>query len=476
MADVFISYSRKNGDFARKLIDRLTLANKDSWVDWEGIPLSSPNWWNEIKAGIENADNFIFIMSPESMASVVCNMELDYAFDLKKRIIPVVYQEITSREAFASIADFEPDDAMRQRLDGQDALVIARDNWQKISHINWLFFRDDDNFDDAFTALIDTVETDIQYVKAHTRYLTRANEWQRAGQPVDLLLFGDEIDRAEAWLQKAEDYATALSDEKVEVVNPLAQDLHYEYITASRQADQIRKRQTRIIQGLIGVLVVVAIIAASLSVNAINDSNIANTQVAEANIANTESNQIALDANAEVTAVQPTLTSVAQQIAEGEQQLAIIEAQRLSALGETLRASVDGYDETATLLGIRAMQNANIQQVQTLLNAQLQTENYTLQQLSDHEDMVWGALELSDGRFLSWSDDSSLRLWSSEGDELAVLVGHEASVLGAMELFDGRLLSWSWDSTLRLWTSSGTELVVLRGHERWVNGAMELSD
>jgi WD40 repeat protein len=32
-----------------------------------------------------------------------------------------------------------------------------------------------------------------------------------------------------------------------------------------------------------------------------------------------------------------------------------------------------------------------------------------------------------------------------------VLEGHTAEVSSALELTDGRLLSWSWDHTLRLW-------------------------
>jgi hypothetical protein len=43
MSDVFISYSRKNSAFARRLIDKLNLTGKDAWVDWEGIPLTAPN-------------------------------------------------------------------------------------------------------------------------------------------------------------------------------------------------------------------------------------------------------------------------------------------------------------------------------------------------------------------------------------------------------------------------------------------------
>ncbi len=172
-SDVFISYSRKNSEFARKLIDRLTLKGKDAWVDWEGIPLTSPNWWNEIKQGIEQADSFLFIVSPASMAYVVCNMELDYAYAyaLNKRVIPLIYEDVESRDSFASIADFKPDEAMTERLGGKDPLLIARDNWNQLSHINWIFFRADDDFDDVFEKLVETVETDLSYVKAHTRNL-----------------------------------------------------------------------------------------------------------------------------------------------------------------------------------------------------------------------------------------------------------------------------------------------------------------
>ena len=50
---------------------------------------------------------------------------------------------------------------------------------------------------------------------------------------------------------------------------------------------------------------------------------------------------------------------------------------------------------------------------------------------------------LADGRILSWSDDGSLRLWSSEGAALAVLKGLECPGQGAHVLADGRILFWS---------------------------------
>ncbi len=254
MSDVFVSYSRENKVFARRLIDRLVQENKESWVDWIGIPKTAPNWWTEIKTGIENADSFVFIMSPASMASVVCNLEVDYAIELGKRIIPIVYQEIETKEAFASIADYQPDKSMQERLEGQKPIVIATDNWERLGHINWIFFDTEDKFETAFEELVKAVDTDLDYVKAHTRYLTRAQEWQRNEGRSDLLLFGEEIDRAEVWLIKAQ----SISEE--DVVNPKLLPVQREYIEKSRAEDTRRKRLVRSAQLSIAVLAIALII------------------------------------------------------------------------------------------------------------------------------------------------------------------------------------------------------------------------
>ncbi|PJF30200.1 MAG: hypothetical protein CUN51_08580, partial [Candidatus Thermofonsia Clade 1 bacterium] len=47
------------------------------------------------------------------------------------------------------------------------------------------------------------------------------------------------------------------------------------------------------------------------------------------------------------------------------------------------------------------------------------------------------------------------------GHLLRTLRGHEEQVLGALELRDGRLLSWSEDKTLRLWVANGTLIDVI---------------
>ena len=68
MAEVFISYARKDQGFARDLNNALQKLKRDTWIDWCSIP-DSAKWRAEIFAAIEAADNFLFVISPDSVKS-----------------------------------------------------------------------------------------------------------------------------------------------------------------------------------------------------------------------------------------------------------------------------------------------------------------------------------------------------------------------------------------------------------------------
>ena len=144
MSDVFISYSRVEGGFVRRLNDALSAADRDAWVDWEDIPPSA-EWMDEIRRAIDAADIFIFVISPDSLASSVCQTELEHASEDNKKIIPVV----------------------RVDVDGEDVPELVR-------HLNWIFMRQTDDFDVGIQALGAAIETDLDWVRAHTRLLVRA--------------------------------------------------------------------------------------------------------------------------------------------------------------------------------------------------------------------------------------------------------------------------------------------------------------
>jgi len=93
MARIFVSYSRKNIDFCKQLTDELQKRDLDFWVDWEGIP-PTVDWMLEIEKGIEEADTFLAIVTPDWISSKICIDELNIAVKNGKRLIPVVPSDI----------------------------------------------------------------------------------------------------------------------------------------------------------------------------------------------------------------------------------------------------------------------------------------------------------------------------------------------------------------------------------------------
>jgi hypothetical protein len=137
--DVFVSYSRADSEFGRKLHTALTKQGHDVWMDWEDIPLTAP-FWNEIKEGIEASHNFILIMSPDSISSPICQMEIEHAIHYNKRIIPIFHRDPDKDNAFVKAMNrARLDDFVRNMLNGRDVLRMCGDNWQILGGLNWIY-------------------------------------------------------------------------------------------------------------------------------------------------------------------------------------------------------------------------------------------------------------------------------------------------------------------------------------------------
>jgi hypothetical protein len=48
---------------------------------------------------------------------------------------------------------------------------------EAVAERNWIFFDDDARFEASLAELIETLDTDLDWVKTHTRLLVRAGEW-----------------------------------------------------------------------------------------------------------------------------------------------------------------------------------------------------------------------------------------------------------------------------------------------------------
>ncbi|WP_404786021.1 toll/interleukin-1 receptor domain-containing protein [Altericista sp. CCNU0014] len=195
--EIFISYSRRDKSFVQKLDRAFRQVNRDPWIDWEDIQ-EGELWREAIHRGIIAADVVICAISPDSVLSQECRVEIEYALKLNKRIIPVLVRDT-------------------------EGIHPA------LAEINWIFFRESDDFDTAFQKLLSAIDTEQSHVQMHTRLLGRAIEWER-GRDDGFLLRGQDLANAEQWL--------AASPGK----DPPATQIQRLYLAKSREVETADRR------------------------------------------------------------------------------------------------------------------------------------------------------------------------------------------------------------------------------------------
>jgi Tol biopolymer transport system component len=89
VARIFISYSRKDETFARRLARSLSDLGADIWIDVEDIP-AGMKWSSAIQQGLTVSDVLLVLLSPDAMRSSNVEDEWQYFLDKRKPIIPVL--------------------------------------------------------------------------------------------------------------------------------------------------------------------------------------------------------------------------------------------------------------------------------------------------------------------------------------------------------------------------------------------------
>jgi WD40 repeat protein len=498
VADVFISYSRRDKEFVSRLHDRLEASGRSTWVDWEGIPPSA-EWLREIYAAIEAGDAFLFVISGHSVVSQVCAAEIAHAVKHHKRLIPVLREKV---------ADDVVPAAIRER--------------------NWLAFVDDEQFDGSYATLVVTLDTDLDWIKAHTRLLTRAIEWDANRRDRAFDLRGSDLRRAEMLVAEA-------SLEK----DPPLTVLQTAYVLASRR-DTDRRQRTLLGSVAVALLVLlglgmswwhkrqenILISARNLHEGAL--SALANNDPLEAEVLaahalrmadRRETRELLLQARAQapqLVATLPVLAGAAttafspdgsRYAAASENRVEIRDlttrslVRTVPARGTVLSAALSddnrvlalGYAKSVELwaldgspAGAPEIVLSGAETPAALVFARDgsrlaaggrdrvvtiwplgEGETGPALRLSGHADQI-DTLDFSrDGRFLaSGSWDNHVKLWDvAAGQELHTLLGHEDAVLSVAFSPDGKLVaSGSWDNRIWLWdAATGTRLRVLQG-------------
>ncbi|HEV3376772.1 MAG TPA: toll/interleukin-1 receptor domain-containing protein, partial [Thermoleophilaceae bacterium] len=200
-SEAFISYSRADRTFVRRLHEGLTAHGLSVWVDFEDIPPTA-EWLAELYAGIERAEAFLFVISPDSLASEMCQVEVLHALKHGKRIVPILRRPATVGPPLEALGKPQ-----------------------------WIDAQDDGEFDLTLATVLQALETDPEWLKAHTRLVIRATQWKAAGKGRSALLRGPELRWAEEWLERG-----------ARLGQPTVTDDQRELVRASRGAATARRR------------------------------------------------------------------------------------------------------------------------------------------------------------------------------------------------------------------------------------------
>ncbi len=314
MSHIFISYSRKDIDFAQKIVGALAANNLDTWIDWKSIP-KGEDWEQEIYRGIETADAFLFLISPDSVVSEMCNKEVVRAIHNRKRILPIFVASVDNRDVYAVTEKFLGDEQKKE-----------------INRRNFIFCRERDHFEEAIQDIEKTIRTDYAWLKYHTELQVKSLQWEQ-NKDLSRLLRGKELREAEQQLAQID------SQE-----DPQPTKLQREYILAS-QRNEIRTRRQITLGLSTGLLIMIV-----LSLVAWGQRNVATAQRALAQAASTQA--IAQEAIAKTNE------------AEAKRQAKIASSRQYAALASLY---VDDRYDLSALFSVEAVQIDDTQEAQTIL-------------------------------------------------------------------------------------------------------------
>ncbi|MEQ9358581.1 MAG: TIR domain-containing protein [Coleofasciculus chthonoplastes F2-STO-03] len=192
MTQVIIAYSDEDKATMEKIRRSLRRESITVWTNTTDIK-TGESFEEAIKRGIEQADNLVYLISPDSIGSKYCQQELDLAVSLHKRIIPVLVRET-------------PVEQIPPVLQGLQYIDLT-DNVKE----------EDYHLDES--QLLRILHQDEAYYREHKILLTKALKWKEQYQNPSILLRGYNLRSAEAWLKVAQKRThhppTALQEEYI---------------------------------------------------------------------------------------------------------------------------------------------------------------------------------------------------------------------------------------------------------------------
>jgi TIR domain-containing protein len=429
---VFISYSRDDLDFADQLVAALELCGFDPTIDRHGIS-GGEAWQQRLGALILEADTVVFVLSPASARSSICTWEVTEAARLSKRILPV----------------------LARVLDGASPPQLLQD-------LNYVHFYHEprapgSGFGVGLAALVASLNTDLDWIREHTRLLERATEWAARGRPVNRLLSGSDIADAKKWVNERPKGAP----------EPTAR--HLEFIRASEDQETLRASSER--QRLEEMAA-----AQEERAKALRAAEEALRKEAEAQRARARARSIITWGSAAAVLVLAVAFAFAmlqtfeadRQRAEAQAYLRDAQITQSRALADAAqREATEGDYATGILLSLEALPDATQKFERTIVTEARRSLSLGLDFLRERFVFDGDASLSPDGRLvLTRPAGKAPRLWdATAGRELFVLGRPDQTADIAAFSPDGQhVLTSPRDTAPRLWdAATGKELVIFGG-------------
>jgi len=416
---VFISYSRKDKAFVKKLNDALDSAGVHAWVDWEGIELAS-DWMQTISAAIQDTDALLFVVSPDSLKSKICLDELEIALNLNKKLIPILFRVPEKRTKMH----------------------------KQISATNWVYMRKEDNFRETLPKLVEAINTDLNWVQQHTKLLGQAVEWEKKNRNSSFLLNGAGLEEAERWIAEA-------SVKSNRQILPLQAD----YITASRQG-AIRRQRSLLIG--VSLAAVVSLAAAAIAVFQFFEANQQRVR-AEQNEATAKANELAAMLSEQEARKAQAFAEEQQRIVE--QQRKVVEAQTSAARAQYYQSQAGKLD-TSTLLAIDSWQLNPSIEAEDLIRSNASLMPVPVAQMSQ-DGAIWNIEWSPDYEYFVTGNNTDAAdavnqacVYRASNGEFVYCVPHQDDVNDALFTKDGKyLITASVDRTVKFWGADSGEPV-----------------
>lgn len=193
-SSVFVSFAAEDADFARELVAALRERQPERRVLAHFGPREQTKEQRDaINANIQEAEVFVYVISPDSLASEASGWDMDHCSKCSKRLVPVVARQVDLRTIPVELAD-----------------------------VPWVFFDGGlGSFDYCVGAIAERSDRDLPHVQYHSRLLAYAVTWLQGGRAAKALLRGSDVQSAVEWA-----VAAALGK------GPFPTRLHLEYLAA----------------------------------------------------------------------------------------------------------------------------------------------------------------------------------------------------------------------------------------------------